>query len=178
MMKKNGTIYLSRIVGLTHLCSVDRGLRRRTMNLIDFKCIREMAKNGYYVMILNHPDINFDALCRCVENTPQKGRLDWTCAKVARWWRATHDRSSVELGGSKKRRGKLILNPNFKYDTEERVCLRVLIGGASCTLVQAMNDGRQMDTSWRYSTVEGLPCIDIGFIPQKEQVTQVEIHFG
>jgi len=178
MMKKDGTIYLSRIVGLTNLCSVDEGVRRRTMNLIDFESIRQMANSGAYLTILNHPDINFEELCRWVEHTPQKGRLNWTCARVARWWRVTHDRSSVDLGNIEKRKGKIILNAKFKYDSEEQICLRLLINGASCTRVQTRFGGRIVDTNWRRSTVEGLPCIDIGFVLQKEKFAQIEIHFG
>ena len=60
---------------------------------------------GASVVIMNHPDINFEQFSEAVAAYMTHGSASWTQLRVARWWVATHNSVDppihVELQGSK-----------------------------------------------------------------------------
>lgn len=81
-------------VGLTQNASADSsgfaaaGPKSSLVGNPDF--VQEWIGRGHPVVIVNHPDLNFDRLREIVLSFPEDGRLDWTAAQVADWWRRTH----------------------------------------------------------------------------------------
>ncbi len=49
-----------------------------------------LARNGMYVTILNHPDINVPALIELLDEHVPEGAVGLTAQDAALWWRATH----------------------------------------------------------------------------------------
>ncbi len=52
---------------------------------------------GGFLQVMNHPDINLDALFRVIGEIPAEGRLDWTAARAADWWRRSHVRDNLQV---------------------------------------------------------------------------------
>lgn len=44
-----------------------------------------------HVVVMNHPDINFAAMCDAVRLSATPGQESWSQAQVLDWWSATHD---------------------------------------------------------------------------------------
>jgi ubiquinone/menaquinone biosynthesis C-methylase UbiE len=55
------------------------------------------VRAGGFMQVLNHPDLNLAELRDVLERLPQTGRLDWTAAQVADWWRRSHVASELEV---------------------------------------------------------------------------------
>jgi hypothetical protein len=52
-------------------------------------------------VVMNHPDINFEAMSAAVESYMTEGAENWTQAEVVDWWRATHsEAASLVVDGS------------------------------------------------------------------------------
>lgn len=52
---------------------------------------------GGLLQVLNHPDIHLDDLFTTLAEVPREGRLNWTAARAAAWWRRTHTRDAVTV---------------------------------------------------------------------------------
>ena len=52
---------------------------------------------GGLLQVLNHPDINLDALFSLLAALPGEGRWDATAAEAAEWWAATHIGAAIRL---------------------------------------------------------------------------------
>ena len=50
----------------------------------------EWAGRGLAIVLVNHPDLNFERVRSVVSALPAKGRLDWQARQIADWWRRTH----------------------------------------------------------------------------------------
>jgi hypothetical protein len=61
------------------------------------KIPHEWASRGMHITMLNHPDVNFEALADFIDSLPTEGRLNWTAAQAADWWARTHRRDAVEI---------------------------------------------------------------------------------
>ncbi|MHB8656850.1 MAG: hypothetical protein ACYC91_02695 [Solirubrobacteraceae bacterium] len=49
------------------------------------------------LQVMNHPDINQDELFEALDGLSRAGRLDWTAARAADWWRRTHVRELLSV---------------------------------------------------------------------------------
>jgi hypothetical protein len=50
-----------------------------------------------FLQIMNHPDINTDALFELLGEMPGEGRADWTAAEAAHWWLRAHSFESTQI---------------------------------------------------------------------------------
>ena len=93
----DGTIEPSRVLCLPHHESLDRSTTPGDVNAESVLAASESYRRaGGLMQILNHPDLNLDELADLLRDLPREGRLDWTAAQAADWWRRTHVAS--ELG--------------------------------------------------------------------------------
>jgi hypothetical protein len=131
-MNGSGHIEIEDIIGIANICSVDFVANSsRTDSKSLPKLIQKFASNGYYCMLLNHPDINLEYLKEMVGLLPTEGRLNWTCLQVSEWWRKTHRQNSLiikklpqEMNGPVF---EIIANSDVK-DLELVICLPFHIG--------------------------------------------------
>lgn len=52
---------------------------------------------GYYTIVSNHPDMNFDILKNFTESLPKDGRVNWTVNETIDWWTKTHDSGKLRI---------------------------------------------------------------------------------
>lgn len=100
ILRSDGTVdVIEGPVGITQTASTDSipGQTRKATFISDLELIDERARNGGYVCLLNHPDMNFDKLRGWLAALPDCGRLDWTCRQVAAWWHATHRKAALRV---------------------------------------------------------------------------------
>ena len=55
------------------------------------------ARVGGHAIIMNHPDINFEALVEAYDVYARPGTEAWTQGETIEWWRATHAPGAVEI---------------------------------------------------------------------------------
>ena len=97
-LHNDGQVKLLRgIIGITQTASVDFNGMHAAMFVMDRKKILQSAECGFYICLINHPDINFDDLRDIVDSLPKKGRLNWTVKQVADWWKKTHSKDYVNI---------------------------------------------------------------------------------
>ena len=86
-----GAVALSRIVCLPHHESFDRSTKPGDAATDSVLAAADSyVRSGGMMQVLNHPDLNVDELADLLARLPSVGRLDWTAAQVADWWRRTH----------------------------------------------------------------------------------------
>ena len=86
-----GRLSAPRVLCLPHHESFDRSTRPGDVAAEEIvKSALPFAESGGLMQVLNHPDINLDALGRTLARLPTDGRLDCTAAEAADWWRRTH----------------------------------------------------------------------------------------
>jgi hypothetical protein len=150
-LDRKGRLYSNRIVGLTHTCCVDAGTRKG-VGIYKLEWMLELAQNGYFCMLLNHPDVNFETFQQWVSALPQKGRLDWNCSQVAQWWRATHTKEGLNIRGVANQEGQFSyellaketitdLELNFIYPAHQITEVIVDTGGDKYTPEWQKDDG-------------------------------------
>jgi ubiquinone/menaquinone biosynthesis C-methylase UbiE len=97
-LRADGTIEPSRIVCLPHHESLDRSTRPGDANVDGVLAAAESYRRaGGLMQVLNHPDLNLEELAEVLRRLPGEGRLDWTAAEAAAWWRRTHVLSELRL---------------------------------------------------------------------------------
>lgn len=97
-LRPDGTIEPSRIVCLPHHESLDRSTRPGDANVDGVLAAAESYRRaGGLMQILNHPDLNLEELTDVLRRLPTEGRLDWTAAEAAAWWRRTHVLSELRM---------------------------------------------------------------------------------
>ena len=97
-LRPDGTIEPSRIVCLPHHDSLDRSTKPGDANVEGVLAAAESYRRaGGLMQVLNHPDLNLEELSEVLGGLPTAGRLDWTAAEAASWWRRTHVRSELRL---------------------------------------------------------------------------------
>jgi hypothetical protein len=84
------------VLGLPHHRSLDRTTTLDQASVIRRDPARFMAAAGL-LQVMNHPDINQDALFRTLMEMPSAGRIDWTAARASRWWDATHSAERLRI---------------------------------------------------------------------------------
>lgn len=87
----DGTIEPARVICLPHHESLDRSTKPGDVNADSVLAAAESYRRaGGLMQILNHPDLNLAELSELLHRLPSAGRLDWTAAEAAGWWRRTH----------------------------------------------------------------------------------------
>lgn len=158
-LDRQGHVYCDRIVGLTHTCSVDAGTRK-SIGIYKLEWMLELAKCGYYCMLLNHPDANFEKFRSWIEALPEEGRLDWTCAEVAKWWIATHQRERLAISKVLSGAERLVFELLSK-DKVEDLELRLPLKDRCISSVEIDSGGGSEPTSWCYGLNSQLPELRI-----------------
>ena len=86
------------VICLPHHFSLDVGIRSEKTHAQSIEeSLPIWRRVGGFAQIMNHPDINLDALFGLLDAIPREGRLDWTAAKAADWWRRTHTRDELKV---------------------------------------------------------------------------------
>jgi ubiquinone/menaquinone biosynthesis C-methylase UbiE len=97
-LRADGTIEPSRVLCLPHHESLDRSTSPGDANVDGVLAAAESYRRaGGLMQVLNHPDLNLDELAEVLRRLPSDGRLDWTAAEAADWWRRSHVRSELRL---------------------------------------------------------------------------------
>lgn len=97
-LRADGAIEPSRIVCLPHHESLDRSTRPGDSNVDGVLAAAEAHRRaGGLMQVLNHPDLNLAELADVLRRLPRDGRLDWTAAEAAAWWRRSHVLSELRL---------------------------------------------------------------------------------
>jgi SAM-dependent methyltransferase len=97
-LRADGTIEPSRVICLPHHESLDRSTKPGDVNADSVLAAAESYRRaGGLMQILNHPDLNLEELSDVLRRLPKDGRLDWTAAEAAGWWRRTHVLSELRL---------------------------------------------------------------------------------
>jgi SAM-dependent methyltransferase len=97
-LRADGTIEPSRVICLPHHESLDRSTVPGDVNSESVLAAAESYRRaGGLMQILNHPDLNLEQLRDLLARLPSAGRLDWTAAEAAGWWRRSHVLSELRL---------------------------------------------------------------------------------
>lgn len=97
-LRPDGTIEPSRILCLPHHESLDRSTQPGDANVEGVLAAADAYQRaGGLMQVLNHPDLNLDELRDVLRRLPSAGRLDWTAAEAAAWWRRSHLLSELRL---------------------------------------------------------------------------------
>jgi ubiquinone/menaquinone biosynthesis C-methylase UbiE len=97
-LRPDGTIEPSRVICLPHHESLDRSTAPGDAATESVLAAAESYRRaGGMMQVLNHPDLNLEELSEVLRLLPTDGRLDWTAAQAADWWRRTHVLSELRL---------------------------------------------------------------------------------
>ena len=97
-LRADGTIEPSRVLCLPHHESLDRSTKPGDANVDGVLAAAESYRRaGGLMQVLNHPDLNLAELTEVLRRLPRDGRLDWTAAEAAGWWRRSHVLSELRL---------------------------------------------------------------------------------
>jgi SAM-dependent methyltransferase len=97
-LRADGTIEPSRTICLPHHESLDRSTTPGDANVDGVLANAEAYRRaGGLLQVLNHPDLNLEQLSEVLRRLPSAGRLDWTAAEAADWWRRTHVLAELRL---------------------------------------------------------------------------------
>ncbi len=105
-LEETGVISYLEPIALSHVSSIDTC----TYEIEQYNSLEELGKKEFrfnrllnqintehYVMILHHPDRPLKNLSGLVNLLPKSGRLNWTAAQVAQWWKITHLRKNLHI---------------------------------------------------------------------------------
>lgn len=97
-LRADGAIEPSRVICLPHHESLDRSTQPGDANVEGVLAAAEAYQRaGGLMQVLNHPDLNLEELTEVLHRLPSAGRLDWTAAEAAAWWRRSHVLSELRL---------------------------------------------------------------------------------
>ena len=100
-MASDGGIRELDIICLPHHESFDLSMRSgHTGRSRILRIVELFASAGGLLQVMNHPDLNVDALFETLALLPTAGRWDCTAREAVTWWRASHARSSLDLGAA------------------------------------------------------------------------------
>jgi SAM-dependent methyltransferase len=90
-LREDGAVELLDVLCLPHHESFDRGTEPGATYREEIAPgLERFHTGGGMLQVLNHPDIHQDELFDWLAGVPAEGRLDWTAAQAADWWRRTH----------------------------------------------------------------------------------------
>lgn len=169
-LRADGTIEPSRVLCLPHHDSLDRSTQPGDANVEGVLAAAEAYRRaGGLMQVLNHPDLNLAELREVLRRLPAAGRLDWTAAEAADWWRRSHVRSelrldqdgdgSVRVASARGLRGAVLelLRPDGerrRYALHVEAGGTVRVGGRAEAAAPAANGGAPPAHS-TFSTPEG-----------------------
>ena len=97
-LEEDGRVRLRDVICLPHHESFDRGTQPGDTYREEIgPGLARFRRGGGLLQVLNHPDIHQDELFDWLSTVPREGRLDWTSAQVAEWWRRTHTAGQLRL---------------------------------------------------------------------------------
>ncbi len=97
-LRPDGVVAPLRVLCLPHHESLDRSIDPESADEARIATAAEAFSSvGGFLQVMNHPDINLDALFRVISELPAEGRLDWTAARAADWWRRSHVRDHLQV---------------------------------------------------------------------------------
>lgn len=88
---------IKNIVSITHNASTDATCETRKPESGDLDIVREKLELGWYVNLLNHPDINIDKLDLWLSQLMRESTLNMSAIDVAHWWRSTHSIGNLQI---------------------------------------------------------------------------------
>lgn len=101
ILEPDGTVGASQVICLPHHESFDRSTTPGDAATDAVLAAAEgYVRAGGLMQVLNHPDLNLEELAGLLRRLPRAGRLDWTAAQAADWWRRTHVMSELKLDRS------------------------------------------------------------------------------
>ena len=93
-----GEVTLTTTVCLPHHASFDRSMTSGDVLADEVRAeAARMQRAGGLLQILNHPDINVEALSDLLASLPSDGRWDATAVEAIEWWSTTHPAGAVTL---------------------------------------------------------------------------------
>lgn len=97
-LEDDGTVEPSEVICLPHHESFDRSMEAGDVaEDTVLRAAQSHMRAGGMLQVLNHPDIHLDELFSTLARVPTEGRLDWTAAGVADWWRRTHTAKELKV---------------------------------------------------------------------------------
>lgn len=98
MVEPDGTVRLAQIVCLPKHASLDVGLSRPETYAERVAADRvRWEADGGLMQVMNHPDINQEALFELLSAFPADGRLDITARDAVDWWLSSHVHGRVGI---------------------------------------------------------------------------------
>jgi hypothetical protein len=98
-LRADGTVQASRVVCLPHHESFDLSMVDGDTGEAKILSMTERYRNvGGLMQVMNHPDINRDALFALLGSLPKVGRFNCTAAEAVDWWQRTHVADELSLG--------------------------------------------------------------------------------
>lgn len=92
VLKKNRQLsVLDGLVSITHNASTDAHSKTRKPDSANFDLVKERLELGWYVNLLNHPDINQDILEKWLASIATDDVIKMSAEEVSEWWKATHN---------------------------------------------------------------------------------------
>ena len=94
----SGRVRPLRVLCLPHHESFERSTRPGDVAADEVLSSAQLfTATGGLMQVLNHPDINLDALAHTLAQLPVEGRIDCTAAQATDWWRRTHVAGELTL---------------------------------------------------------------------------------
>jgi hypothetical protein len=170
----DGKIEVERIIGVTYNCSTDAGVIRKNLRP-KISWMQELISNGYYCMLLNHPDSNLEVLQSWVERCPAAHRQNFSCKELARWWSSTHDKKNLMVHRISDERADL----KFSLWSKEKIidlCLRVHIGDVEVRRAKLYANEKEYEVEWKSPPVgEGQQIeMSLNLSAQQNHIVEIE----
>ena len=146
VLNNNGSIGKEEIICLTHNASTDKGSRKGAI-VYRPECLPELSLNGFYCLILNHPDINFDKFRKILDQLPKEQRISWTCCQTALWWKSTHQKNNLRIEKLDDTINHIIYQIRSKLPIQD-LEIRLSLSAEVTTSVQIFEENRQYSTEW------------------------------
>ena len=105
ILRPDGGVEAVLIVGLTHVVCTERNPVKEE-EVYHRESLERLAATGGYCHVSNHPDLSFPTLREWIEGLPLDQAWHATAAEVAEWWRASHDRTGLDLRVVRKTAGE------------------------------------------------------------------------
>lgn len=113
------------IIGITFNATVDgKGVTRKSECLREIPKMLQWLQHGWYLQILNHPDICFKELKSVIDSLPLATCWKASALEIAHWWKATHCRRYVDLQVSNSRKGEINISLRIDKQYEDKVVLK------------------------------------------------------
>jgi SAM-dependent methyltransferase len=97
-LEPDGRIRPARVLCLPHHVSFDRSMDPADAAADEVvSAAGEYLRAGGMMQVLNHPDLSHAEFFATLERMPLDGRLDWTAAAAADWWRRSHVRGELTV---------------------------------------------------------------------------------